>query len=64
MQDISEICNLNEDILKLYYDFRQNPNFQIYKLLLGTEAFNKAQKMFNCTNPPVFDDEWASKWTE
>lgn len=51
-------------LLDSYQDFQRNPKITIYKVIKGKKGFNLAQHMLNWDDEKVFDNEWASKWTE
>jgi hypothetical protein len=41
-----------------------NPDQKIYKILQGRNGFDTARKMLNWNDENLWDEEWASQWTD
>jgi len=50
--------------LESYEKFQQNPKITIHKTLKGRNAFQLAKYMLNWHGENIFDDEWATKWSD
>jgi hypothetical protein len=56
--------NLNYDVLNSFVKFREDKSRKIYKIVKGREAFDLARNMLNCDEEKLWNDNWASKWSE
>lgn len=55
---------VNRIILESFNKLKDDPKVKIYKIVKGKKGFNLAQNMLNWDEEKLWDDNWASKWSE
>lgn len=54
----------NPKIAEAFASLKEDPKVTIYKIVKGKKGFDLARKMLNWDEEKLWDDGWASKWSE